>query len=148
MASRRQARERALSLLYSADLRGRRLQDLLGEARMAEEPPEPFTVELVTGVDRTRAQLDALITSYARDWTIERMPIVDRNILRLGMFELHHTDVPPAVAINEAVELAKSLSTDDSGRYINGILARAAARLGAGDDPAEWAPAGTGDGSE
>jgi transcription antitermination protein NusB len=145
MATRHEARERALGLLYSADLRGRRIQDLLGEARAGEDPPPVFAVELVAGVDRTRDELDALITAYARDWTLERMPVLDRNILRLGMYELHHTDVPPAVVIDEAVELAKSLSTDDSGRYVNGILARAATRLHADDDPRDWTPEPAGD---
>lgn len=116
-------------MLYQADLRGRRASTLLAELRNSDEPPAAFTTGLVEGVETHRDDLDALIRAYARDWTLERMPVLDRNILRLGLYELHHTDVPPAVAINEAVELAKELSTDDSGRYVNGILSRAAKRF-------------------
>lgn len=98
-------------------------------ADQTELAAEEFTLALVNGVTEHRTALDALIAAYARDWTLERMPVVDRNILRVAIYELHHTDVPPAVAINEAVELAKDLSTDDSGRFINGILSRAVKRL-------------------
>jgi N utilization substance protein B len=129
VASRRTARKRALDLLYQADLRGRLTNVLLTEAGRGDDPPPEFAVGLVEGVAGHRDQLDALITSYARDWTLERMPVIDRNILRLALYEMQHTDVPQSVAISEAVELAKDLSTDDSAGYVNGILARAAERL-------------------
>ena len=125
MASRREARKRALDLLYEADLKDRPLPQVLA-AVVAEEELPPFTLELVRGVHRHRDELDGLITANARDWTLDRMPIVDRNLLRLGLFELLHTDVPKAVAIDEAVDLAKTLSTDASGRFVNGLLARVA----------------------
>ena len=124
MVSRHRARERALEVLYSADIRGRRASDVLRHRASEDEPVDEFTDHLVRGVEKARDDLDALIAAYARDWTLERMPVVDRNILRLAIYELRHTDVPPAVAINEAVELARDLSTDDSGRYVNGILSR------------------------
>ncbi|MBW3603095.1 MAG: transcription antitermination factor NusB [Actinobacteria bacterium] len=125
--SRRQARRRALDILYEADLRGRPTARVLAAQLSAEDPPGDFTVELVRGVHRTRGELDRLIESYARDWKLARMPVVDRNVLRLGLFEiLHLDDVPTAVAIDEAVDLAKELSTKDSGRFVNGVLARIA----------------------
>ena len=129
MATRREQRKRALDLLYQADLRDREPEAVLRDAAAAEEVGS-FTAELVEGYGTQRARLDALIVTLARDWTLDRMPVVDRNILRIGLYELVCTDVPAAVAINEAVELAKELSTDDSGRYINGILSRAAERRG------------------
>ena len=93
----------------------------------ADEAPPEYAVELVRGVHRNRVQLDDLIAEHARGWKLERMPVVDRNLLRLGLFEiLHQPDVPVPVAINEAVELAKDLSTDDSPRFVNGLLARVA----------------------
>lgn len=136
--SRRRARQRAVEILYEADVRDRPLPELLADYVRAERAGEEgaameeFTLELVRGVHRHREELDGLISAYARDWRLERMPIVDRNLLRLGLFEiLYVDDVPTAVAIDEAVELAKRLSTDDSGRFINGVLARIAeARAG------------------
>jgi transcription antitermination protein NusB len=125
--SRRQGRKRALDILYEADLRGRPTATVLAGQLSADDPPGDFTVDLVRGVHRNRGQLDRLIESYARDWKLARMPVVDRNLLRIGLFEiLHVDDVPTAVAIDEAVDLAKELSTDDSGRFVNGVLARIA----------------------
>jgi transcription antitermination protein NusB len=127
--SRRAARKRALDILYEADLKGRPLPAVLAE-HLSEEGPEAlsdFTVALIRGVHRHRDELDALIQANARDWKLSRMPIVDRNLLRMGLFEiLHDPEVPSPVAINEAVDLAKELSTEDSGRFVNGLLARIA----------------------
>jgi N utilization substance protein B len=127
--SRRAARKRALDVLYEADLKDRPLPAVLA-AHLDPDTPDPlpdFTVELVRGVHRHRDELDALISANARDWKLSRMPVVDRNLLRIGLFEILHTpDVPVAVAINEAVDLAKELSTEDSGRFVNGLLARVA----------------------
>lgn len=147
MVSRHDQRRRALDLLYQADLRDRDPNDVLREAD-GDAALEPFTSELVTGYRDHRERLDGLISQLARDWTLDRMPVVDRNILRIGLYELVCTEVPSAVAINEAVELAKELSTDDSGRYINGILSRAAERrrteVEPGDGPPGEAPPGEG----
>jgi transcription antitermination protein NusB len=132
--ARRVARKRALDVLYEADLKDRPLAAVLAaHLRDDDELPE-YSATLVRGVHRHRAQLDDLISSHAKDWTLARMPVVDRNLLRLALFELLHADdVPPAVAINEAVELAKDLSTDDSPRFLNGILARIAKEHAAPD---------------
>lgn len=138
---RREARKRALDLLYQADLRGQPIAVVLAE-HMAPDAPEPlpeFTVALVRGVNRTIEQIDTLISLHARDWKLSRMPLVDRNLMRMALYEvLHDPDVPTAVAIDEAVELAKQLSTEDSGRFINGVLSAIAQ-----SEPVPEAPAPT-----
>ena len=122
---RRGARKIALDVLYEHDVSGASASEILG--RYDPEPAHEFAGVLVRGVVAHRAELDQLIASYAEDWTIERMPVIDRNLLRLGTFELLYLDdVPAAVTINEAVELAKTFSTEDSGRFVNGILGRIA----------------------
>ena len=124
--TRHAARKRALDILYEADLKDRALGDVLAIHLRSEEPPPEFSVALVRGVHRHRTQIDDLIEHHSRGWKLSRMPIVDRNILRLGLFELLHSpQIPRAVAIDEAVELAKELSTADSGRFVNGLLSRA-----------------------
>ena len=123
--SRTEARTRALELLFAADLRGVAVADLL-EARETGWV-DGFTRLLVETVAEHAEAIDALIGTHARGWTLDRMPLVDRNVLRLGLAELLHVDqVPPKVAIDEAVELAKTLSTDSSPRFVNGILAAVA----------------------
>jgi N utilization substance protein B len=124
MGPRTKARKHALDVLHTADALDRPVLEVLAE----QEPAVvEFTRELVEGVEANRAELDDLIRRYADRWVLERMPIVDRNLLRIGIFELlHRPDVPPAAAINEAVELAKLLSTEDSGRFVNGLLGRVA----------------------
>jgi transcription antitermination protein NusB len=125
--TRRAARKRALDILYEADLLARPVATVLAEHLRSDDPPEEFSLALVRGVDRNRAEIDGLIESHARDWRLSRMPVVDRNLLRIGLFEiLHEPEVPAPVAIDEAVTLAKELSTDDSGRFVNGVLARIA----------------------
>lgn len=125
MARRRGSRRLALDILYERDLTEAPVQDIM--SRYVQEPAYEFAALLVEGVQAHRAELDELISSYALDWTIERMPVIDRNLLRLGVYEiLYVDDVPPAVTINEAVELAKRYSTEDSSRFINGILGRIA----------------------
>ncbi|MGH8901236.1 MAG: transcription antitermination factor NusB [Egibacteraceae bacterium] len=125
--SRHAARRRALEILYEADLKDQPIPTVLAIHLEGEHSPPEFTLALVRGVHRHRPELDALIERYARDWRLERMPVIDRNLLRMGLFEIfHRADVPNAVAIDEAIELAKELSTDDSARFINGVLARAA----------------------
>lgn len=121
-------------------MRGHALTDVLARGLDGEDPPAPFSVALLEGIAHRTAQLDTLIATYARGWSIERMPVVDRNLLRLGLWELVASDVPVAVVIDEAVELANELSTPDSGRFINGVLA-AVAR---GEDEVTAARAGAG----
>jgi transcription antitermination protein NusB len=126
MAARSKARKRAVDVLYEADLRTVDPVSTLAErVRLAEPPVNDYTIELVEGVQSHRDRIDAILAEYAEGWTIDRMPEVDRAVLRLGIFELlWRDDVPDAVAIDEAVELAKSLSTDESPRFVNGVLAR------------------------
>jgi len=132
---RREARRVALRILYQADVTGRTPVGAMNEVESEEEMVPPFARELVTGVQDRLAALDALIGEHARDWPVERMAVVDRNVLRLACFELlYRPDVPQGAAISEAVEAAKELSTEESGRFVNGILGQiareAAAREG------------------
>ncbi|MBI3688997.1 MAG: transcription antitermination factor NusB [Actinobacteria bacterium] len=126
MSARRKARKRALDVLYESDLRGTDAARTVADRVAHGDPPiSDYTVTLVHGVHANRARIDEIIAAYAEDWTLARMPAVDRNILRLGVYELLWRDeVPDLVAIDEAIELAKALSTDDSPRFVNGVLAR------------------------
>ena len=128
MAARTKARKRALDLLFEAEQRGVNAADLLRErlaAPVTEAPLSEFTADLVMGVVEHWGQVDELIATYSQGWTLKRMPAVDRAILRLGAYEvLFSTDVPEPVAISEWVGLATELSTDDSPRFVNGLLAR------------------------
>lgn len=124
--SRHAARKRALDVLYEADLKERPVAEVLAKHIADADPLPEFAVGLVRGVYRHREEIDTLIEQHSREWKLSRMPIVDRNILRLALFELlHDPEIPRAVAIDEAVELAKELSTADSGRFVNGLLSRA-----------------------
>jgi transcription antitermination protein NusB len=126
LAARSKARKRALDILFEAELRGLPVLELLTQRPPPGEQPVPeYAAELVRGVAANRAQIDSLISENAVDWTLDRMPAVDRNILRLGIYELLWADdVPDAVAISEAVLLAQDLSTDASPAFVNGLLAR------------------------
>jgi N utilization substance protein B len=126
VAARSKARKRAVDVLYEADLRGVDAIGTLAErVALAEPPVNDYTIELVEGVQANRERIDAILADYAEGWTVARMPDVDRAVLRLGVYEvLWRTDVPDAVAVDEAVELAKTLSTDESPRFVNGVLAR------------------------
>jgi N utilization substance protein B len=129
MGARSKARKRAVDLLFEADARGVDAVTLLSERLGSPDVPpiNDYTVELVEGVTARRAEIDTLIAEHAEGWSLQRMPAVDRAVLRLGTYELLWcADVPPAVAIDEAVELAKTLSTDDSPRFVNGVLAKLA----------------------
>ena len=118
---RSDARERALYLLYEAQAKGIAPADTL-DLQVIE--PDELTQLLVRGVSEHVAALDALIAARAEGWTLARMPVLDLSVMRLATFELaHRPDVPTAVVLNEAVELAKRYSTDDSGRFVNGVLA-------------------------
>ena len=126
MAARSKARKRALDILFEADVRREAPLSVL-EARIiqAEPPVTAYAIELVQGVQAHRDELDRLLADNSRDWTLDRMPAVDRNILRIGGYELlWGSEVPPAVAISEAVQLAGDLSTDASAAFVNGLLAR------------------------
>ena len=154
---RRQARERALSLLYEAESK-----ELPPAAVLAELPvaPDAYAVDVVTGVGEHLDEVDAWITDFAKDWTIDRMPALDRALLRMGIYELlHRPDVPTGAVISEAVELAQRFSTDESSRFVNGMLARIAESVrpadpshaeavdaeAVGPDPAEDDPAPAGE---
>ncbi len=126
MAARSKARKRAVDLIYEADLRGADPVTTLAERIALADPPiNDYTIELIEGVNEHRVAIDQLLNDYSEGWTLDRMPGVDRAVLRIGLYELlWAADVPDAVAIDEAVELAKLLSTDESPKFINGILGR------------------------
>ncbi|CAN2162819.1 NusB Transcription termination factor [Candidatus Nanopelagicaceae bacterium] len=132
MSARSKARKQALDLLYETDIRGTNLVETLVSRDIPAEGPDArpirdYTKELVNGVSDNRRKIDELITTYAQGWDMDRLPAVDRNILRLGIYEiLWSTDVPMSVAIDEALILAKELSSDDSSKYIHGVLGRIA----------------------
>jgi transcription antitermination protein NusB len=133
MSARTKARKRALDILFQADVRGEDLAAMLAaEAkRAAGEPAREsswlYAREIVDGVIDNRDDIDEQITTFAKDWSLARMPAVDRALLRMGTWEIVYNDeVPTAVAIDEAVELAKEFSTDESGAFVHGVLARIA----------------------
>jgi transcription antitermination protein NusB len=126
MAARSKARKRAVDVLYEADVRGEDALGLLAERLKQADPPVPeYAVELVEGVTGNLGRIDEVLGEHSEGWSVERMPPVDRAVLRLALYELTvREDVPDAVVIDEAVELAKSLSTDESPRFVNGVLGR------------------------
>jgi transcription antitermination protein NusB len=132
VGGRSAARRRALDILYEADLLEQPIAEVL-ERHLDDpgrDPPDHYAVELVRGVERLRPELDERIGNAAEHWTIERMPLLDRNLLRLAGYELvARPEVPTAVALDEAIELAKLLSTSESGRFVNGVLGRVAAEV-------------------
>ena len=126
MSARTKARKAALDLLYEADIR-KSSPTLILQQRVAELDfvAREFTRELIEGIESHKRKIDELIITYSVGWDMDRMPVVDRNILRLGIYEiLWSSDVPTEVAISEAVELASTLSTDESSKYINGVLSK------------------------
>ena len=128
MAARSKARKRALDVLFEAELRELPVLELLAERMSLGEQPTPeYAAEIVRGVATHHDEIDGLIAGNAVDWTLERMPAVDRNILRIGVWELKWAaDVPEGVAISEAVLLAQDLSTDASPGFVNGLLSKVA----------------------
>jgi N utilization substance protein B len=132
VSARSKARKQALDLLYETDIRGTNLVETLIARDIPAEGPDArpirdYTRELVNGVSENRRKIDELITTYAQGWDMDRLPAVDRNILRLGIFEiLWSSAVPTSVAIDEALMLAKELSSDESSKYIHGVLGRIA----------------------
>jgi transcription antitermination protein NusB len=131
MPARRKARKRALDVLYEADLRDLPPRDVLETYLQRIEKPHPdhldYAIGLVEGVAENLDRIDELIASYAEGWTLARMPVVDRNLARIAVYELLYVpEIDDPVAITEAVELARQMSTDDSPRFLNGILGRIA----------------------
>jgi N utilization substance protein B len=133
MSARTKARKRALDILFQADVRGDEPAAILAaEAKRAASEPSReaswlYAREIVDGVIDNRDAIDEQITTFAKDWSLARMPAVDRALLRIAVWEvLYNDEVPPGVAIDEAVELAKEFSTDESGSFVNGVLARIA----------------------
>ncbi len=120
MKARTKARKRALDILFEADLKNVSVEEIWDHADQSDD----FVNFLVTGVAKTKNEIDQIITTLSTSWSLERMPAVDRNLLRLAIFELKNsTDTPKSVVISEAVELANTLSTEESANFINGVLA-------------------------
>ncbi|HLH20437.1 MAG TPA: transcription antitermination factor NusB [Bryobacteraceae bacterium] len=127
MSSRRRSRQRALQILYSFDTREQPVDDAIDayyETLYSEERPErdPFVASLVRGTIENRAEVDERIARHAAHWRLERMPVVDRNILRMAVYEMTRGGTPAAVAIDEALELARKFSSEESVQFINGVL--------------------------
>ena len=124
MAARSKARKRALDVLFECEVRGLPLGQTLDERVVAADPPvNEYTVQLIRGIAEHQARIDELVSTYAQGWSIERMPAVDRNALRIGVFEVMYVDdVPDAVAVSEAMVLVRDLSTDESPNFVNGVL--------------------------
>lgn len=127
VGGRSESRERAVHLLYEAEMKG---SDPIEVAAAQIVAPDRYTAELVTGVARERERLDGIIGDYAKGWTIARMPVMDVVVLRMAIFELtSRSDVPRGVVLSEAVDLASRYGTDDSPRFVNGVLAAIAAEV-------------------
>jgi transcription antitermination protein NusB len=130
MASRRRSREHAVQILYQWDMRKQPVDEsieafygsLYSEESQGNPPRDEFLEQLVRGTVEKAAEIDALISGHAEHWRLERMPAVDRNILRLAIYEMRHTETPAAVAIDEALELARRFSTEESVLFVNGVL--------------------------
>ncbi|MFM2364362.1 MAG: hypothetical protein RLY79_31 [Actinomycetota bacterium] len=132
MSARSKARKQTLDILYESDIRGSNPLDILTSRDVTEEGPDArpirdYTRELITGVSEHRRKIDELIATYAQGWDMDRLPAVDRNIMRLALYEILWSDgLADAIAIDEALVLAKELSTDESAGYIHGVLGRIA----------------------
>ena len=130
MSARSKARKQTLDLLYEADIRGASAAELLTTRDIVEEGPDSrpirdFTRELISGITANKRKIDELITTYAQGWDMDRLPAVDRNILRLGIYEIVWTpELAEGIAIDEALNLAKELSTEESAGYIHGVLGK------------------------
>ena len=139
MLERRKARHQALHILYQREITEETLSRILADATHSVEDGEPseFCRQILLGVEAHQARIDATIEDISENWTLSRMPLVDRNILRLAVFEmLYLEDVPDSVSINEAVEMAKVYGGEDSSKFVNGILGRLA-EVGVADESSE-----------
>ena len=133
MSARSKGRKRALDILYESDIKGVNPLWLVKERTTTTDEIASFASELVEGYGAQAAEIDALIDSHAKNWDLDRLASVDRNILRIAVFEIKHSEsrsVPTSVAIDEALELASTLSTDESPKYIHGILSAIAKEIG------------------
>ena len=137
MTSRREARRTAIDILYQADVTSADPETVLASWLGVDRTVVPFSVELVSGVQAHRPEIDALLERHSEGWTVDRMSALDRTILRVALFELlHRPDVPPSVAISEAVQAASELSAEAASRFVNGLLGRIADELpSAGGEP-------------
>lgn len=137
MSARGKARKRALDIVFEADAKQIPIISVVGEhqrRRVADGQGElnPYSVEIAEGVAKNQESIDALISEFSTGWTIERMPTVDRAILRVAIYELiYNTEIPDAVVISQAVELAKELSTEESGSFVHGVLGAVSRSQGA-----------------
>ncbi|MBS3908283.1 MAG: transcription antitermination factor NusB [Actinobacteria bacterium] len=131
MSERRKARKDALEILYENEITGQPFGEIIKNRILArEEAPSDFTITLIYGVDKNRRAIDEAITSHTDNWALERMPIVDRNLIRIGLYEMvYEEDIPVSVSINEVVELAKVYGMEESSKFVNGILGRIATEL-------------------
>lgn len=126
-ATRREAREHALTLAYERDVRALSATELLAELPVS---PDSYATSLVVGMAEYGDEIDGLLERFSEHWSLDRMPVIDRTLLRLATYELvYEPEIPTAVAISEAVELAKQYSTKDSGRFVNGLLSRVASEV-------------------
>jgi N utilization substance protein B len=133
MASRKRARELALQSLFGVEVGHRNAEEMVSETcGTAESEQRRFVKDLVLGTLDNAAESDRVLTPLLEGWTIERLPTIDRLLLRMSVFELRHRETPAAVVINEAVELAKKFSTDDSPRFVNGVLSSVSKQLAQG----------------
>jgi N utilization substance protein B len=138
VTTRRAARRTALDILYQSDITGTSPDVVLAGWRAAGRTVTPFAAELVEGVREHLPEIDLLLEEHSEDWTVARMASLDRTIMRVAVFELgHRADIPTSVAISEAVEAATELSSDESRRYVNGILGRIARELRGADAEAD-----------
>lgn len=131
---RRKARKAALEILYETEITGEILEQALGMREQAgKKPLDEFSLRLLKGVEEHKAQIDRTISDYADNWSLERMPIIDRNILRICLYEMiYEGEIPFGVSINEAVELAKIYGTEESSKFVNGVLGKIASDLQSG----------------
>jgi N utilization substance protein B len=135
MLERRKARHQALHILYQREITEEALSRILSQGSYSAEDGEPteFCCEILTGVEAHQSRIDSIIEDISENWVLSRMPLVDRNILRLSVYEmLYRDDVPDSVSINEAVEMAKVYGGEDSSKFVNGILGRLAEVAAAG----------------
>lgn len=131
MSERRKARKDALEILYEREITGQPFGEIIKNRMIARgEEPSDFTIKLVNGVEDHREEIDAVISAHTDNWALDRMPIVDRNLIRIGLYEMmYEKDIPYSVSINEVVELAKVYGMEESSKFVNGILGRIAVEL-------------------